>query len=189
VPAYPVNTGFWGKLPARGDFVRNGLSRAFTDAWDAWFSAMLTASREDLGEAWLDAWMVAPVWRFCLRPNLCGPLATVGLWMPSADRAGRPYPLTFAVEFSGAIAPGPLANAWLDEAEQAGRAALAEGLIPQSIAARLPVLEADPDGTAPPASSWWWSEGSLTLPADEMCLAAMPGRERFRVMLAGEVAS
>ena len=31
--------GFYGKLPARGDFVRAALPRDFTDRWDAWLSA------------------------------------------------------------------------------------------------------------------------------------------------------
>lgn len=188
MPAIPVSAGFWGKLPTRGDFLSLGLSRGFTEPWDAWISAMLAASREDLGAGWGAAWSAAPAWRFCLRPKLCGPHAVIGLWLPSMDRMGRAYPITFAAEFTAALAPGPLAHAWLDAAEAAGRAALAEGLLPQTVATRLPELEADPDGTAPPAASWWWSEGSALLPADEMCLAGLPARAHFRAMLAGDAA-
>ncbi len=46
-PAIPV--GFFGKLPARGDFVRQGLPRSFTDTWDAWVAGALAGSRDRLG--------------------------------------------------------------------------------------------------------------------------------------------
>ena len=85
--------GFFGKLPARGDFVRAGLPRSFIDPWDAWLQQVLPASRRILGEAWEPAWLEAPVWRFALPPNLCGPEPVVGLWLPSVDRAGRYFPL------------------------------------------------------------------------------------------------
>ena len=186
MPAFPVTSGFWGKLPARGDFVRSGLSRGFTEAWDGWINTMLAASRADLGATWHTAWLAAPVWRFCLRPKLCGPNAAIGLFLPSLDRAGQPYPLTFAAEFNIATTPGPAAIAWLDAAELAGRAAISDGLIPQSITARLPELDADPEDMAPTAASWWWSDGSPTIPADEICLATMPSHTHFATMLAGE---
>ena len=32
-----ASAGLFGKLPARGDFVRENLPRDFTDAWDAWW--------------------------------------------------------------------------------------------------------------------------------------------------------
>lgn len=183
--AYPVRAGFWGKLPARGDFVRHGLSRGFTDAWDAWMSAMLSETQDRLGGAWRALWQVAPVWRFCLRPGLCGPAAAIGVWMPSVDHAGRAYPLTFAAEFPAAIAPGPETLAWMAEAEGAGRAALAEGLVPHSIALRLPPLGDQPAGTAPLTASWWWSEDKPGADPSEFCLAGMPGAEHFSAMLGG----
>ncbi len=186
--AYPLTSGFWGKLPARGDFVRSGLSHGFTQAWDGWVSAMLTASHVTLGALWRDTWIAAPVWRFCLRPQLCGQNAVIGLFLPSIDRIGQPYPLTFAAEFNISTAPSPATIAWLDAAELAGRAAVSDGLIPQSIAARLPELDAETDGLAPSAASWWWSDGTKTLPPDEFCLPAMPNAAHFTTMLAGEPA-
>ena len=39
MPALPrdARAGLFGKLPARGDFVRENLPRDFTDSWDAWW--------------------------------------------------------------------------------------------------------------------------------------------------------
>ncbi|MGH7155184.1 MAG: type VI secretion system-associated protein TagF, partial [Acetobacteraceae bacterium] len=37
--------GLFGKLPARGDFIRIGLPRDFTDPWDEWLRLVLSASR------------------------------------------------------------------------------------------------------------------------------------------------
>src|SRR5690242_3290244 len=92
--------GFYGKIPARGDFVHAGLPRTFTDTWDRWMQRMLPASRSALRDAWLPAWREAPVWRFALTPGTCGRNSVIGLWMPSVDRVGRHYPLTLA-----AVAP------------------------------------------------------------------------------------
>ena len=51
----PTAAGFFGKLPARGDFVRAGLPRDFIDSWDGWWQRMLPGSRDRLGEAWTEA--------------------------------------------------------------------------------------------------------------------------------------
>ena len=61
-----VTAGFYGKLPARGDFVRAGLPRDFTDPWDDWLQSVIAGSRSLMGDAWLPAFLEAPVWRFTL---------------------------------------------------------------------------------------------------------------------------
>ena len=50
-----VIAGFYGKLPARGDFVRGALPRDFTDRWDAWLAPAIAGSRTRMGEDWLPA--------------------------------------------------------------------------------------------------------------------------------------
>ena len=74
-----IVTGFYGKLPARGDFVRAGLPRSFTDPWDDWLRVAIAGSRTKMGDDWLPAYLESPVWRFCLPPGLCGSLPAVGL--------------------------------------------------------------------------------------------------------------
>ena len=84
-----ARAGFFGKLPARGDFVRENLPRDFTDAWDGWWQRGMADTQARFGEDWREAWLEAPVWRFVLPPGLCGAAGVLGLWMPSVDRAGR----------------------------------------------------------------------------------------------------
>ncbi|HKS14251.1 MAG TPA: type VI secretion system-associated protein TagF [Pseudomonas sp.] len=88
--------GFYGKLACRGDFVSRGLPQDFIQRWDQWLTAGLHASQRQLGEQWLQAYLVSPLWRFALAPGVCGASAVVGVVMPSIDRVGRYFPLTVA---------------------------------------------------------------------------------------------
>jgi len=89
-------TGFYGKLPALGDFVQRALPREFTAPWDAWLARALAESRAQLGESWLDVYLTSPLWRFVLAGGTCGAAAWTGVLMPSVDRVGRYFPLTVA---------------------------------------------------------------------------------------------
>lgn len=113
--------GFFGKLASHGDFVARRLPPPFVAAWDGWLQDCLQASRQSLGDAWLDAYLTAPVWRFALAPGVCDTGGAVAAWagvlMPSVDRVGRHFPLTLA-----ASTPGPLPlDQWLGEAGWYGR--------------------------------------------------------------------
>lgn len=88
--------GFFGKVPALGDFVSRRLPRHFIEPWDQWLQASMRASQETLGDKWLSLFLVSPIWRFALSPGVCGPSAWAGVMMPSVDRVGRYYPLTLA---------------------------------------------------------------------------------------------
>lgn len=90
--------GYYGKIPAQGDFLRGGLSPDFISPWDAWVQSLLVQGREALAVAWQDAYFSAPIWRFALPPGACGAHAMVGIMMPSVDRVGRQFPLTLACE-------------------------------------------------------------------------------------------
>ncbi|MCC8992186.1 MAG: type VI secretion system-associated protein TagF [Candidatus Contendobacter sp.] len=123
----PESTGFFGKLPSRGDFIGRHLSRSFLEPWDDWLQAAIAASRIQLGESWRDYYCTSPIWRFALGPGLCGPAAHAGILMPSMDRVGRYYPLVIAA----ALEPDwPLltlptrASAWFQRAEQLALAGL-----------------------------------------------------------------
>ena len=184
--------GFHGKIPARGDFVQSGLPRRFVEPWDTWMQRGLTASRADLGEDWLPAWLEAPVWRFALVPGLCGPHAVLGLWLPSVDRVGRYFPLTLAALVPDAD-PATLIEAgggFLAAAEEAGRAALADDLAPEVLALRLAaaVGAACEDAgvtpaRCPPVGGLWWSEGGPRVPAGAFAAEALPEAARFTAML------
>lgn len=92
-----MKLGFHGKLPSRGDFVQRDLSAGFVQAWDAWLAAGLAFTQARLGEAWLEAYLTSPIWRFALTPGLCGAETVVGVMMPSVDKVGRYFPLTVAL--------------------------------------------------------------------------------------------
>lgn len=121
--------GFYGKLASRGDFVSRGLPQSFIQPWDQWLAAGLLASQEQLGSAWLETYLVSPLWRFALAPGVCGPQAVAGVLMPSIDRVGRYFPLTVAVT----LAPDESLTGWLQ----------ADGWFEQAEALMLDSLEAE----------------------------------------------
>jgi type VI secretion system protein ImpM len=175
-----VSAGLYGKIPARGDFVRAGLPRRFTDPWDAWLQEAIDGSRRLLGAAWLPAWMEAPVWCFALPGALCGPLPALGVMLPSVDKAGRCFPLTFAALLpEGCHAEDAT---WLNRCEAAGRAALERDLPPEQLLDGLgaPRLM---DGSAGPDRSVWWTEGSPRVPAQRFERANLPDARDYARML------
>jgi type VI secretion system protein ImpM len=183
VPANLVS-GFYGKLPARGDFLRAGLPRSFTDPWDAWWQAAIACSRSALGDEWLTCWMEAPIWRFSLPDGICGPHGALGLWMPSVDRAGRYFPLTFALLQPGA-SPDALASAgasWLDEAEKIGLDALENESVPESITERLEALPT-PAAASGAGEALWWTAGSPYVAPAALRFSGLPDPVQFATMI------
>lgn len=90
--------GWYGKLPAAGDFLRRNLSDSFVDSWDAWLREGMAAAEQELGEDWQDSFLRFPVWYFLRRlPSDDGSL-WAGVLVPSVDRVGRLFPLTVAFE-------------------------------------------------------------------------------------------
>lgn len=179
--------GFFGKLPARGDFVRAGLPSGFVSPWDDWWQRMLTGSRQELGEQWEPAWMEAPVWRFLLQAGACGPDAALGVFMPSVDRAGRLFPLTIAWTAPRAANFAEDGAAWLGTAEAAGLAALEQDLQPEQLTAALrePFDETDARlaDLAPSGACAWWTEGSPRVPATAFATTILPNAHVFTQML------
>ena len=119
--------GFFGKLPARADFLTRGLSMSFTEPWHAWLVRGLQFAAEALSTRCEPAYMAAPVWRFVIPPGACGPLPAAGILMPSVDKVGRRFPLTLAVVSASLTSPLALVAAapWFDALEETGRDALA----------------------------------------------------------------
>jgi type VI secretion system protein ImpM len=192
--------GAFGKLPARGDFIRRGLPQPFVDAWDGWLAAGIAASRAALGDAWLPAFLEAPAWCFALAPGIAGP-GIAGIMVPSVDRAGRYFPLTLAAPAGHAprllAAPGWFAQlagvavAALDEA------ATLEGF--EAALAGLPPPPATPDpapfagGLAAPEPALlvaaatpvlFWTAGGARVAPRVAALPALPPAEAFAQLLA-----
>jgi type VI secretion system protein ImpM len=177
--------GWYGKMPCLGDFASRRLSADFIEPWDAWLQRSLAASRERLGESWLELFLKSPMWRFALTPGVCGVNAWAGLLIPSVDKVGRYFPLTFALELFGA--QGDLrslfaAQSWFSELERVGLAALDAQFSPEQLEAALqenafPADTRAPDPGCVEAMLAWARDGaaapySLQL-ADPASLAAM----------------
>ncbi len=120
-PAIDPQPGFFGKLPARGDFVGRRLDQSFRTGFDEWLQKSISISRRQLGAAWMPAYLNTPIWRFVLGPHLCGTVPSLGVMMPSVDKVGRYFPLVLGAQLPGCLSPGTVfqtARAWFDAAEQ-----------------------------------------------------------------------
>lgn len=95
MPVEHLGTGFYGKIPATGDFVGRGLSSDFVRPWDRWVASHLPPLQS------FDLWADDVALRFLLGSQANGPMA--GIVMPSSDRAGRRFPLTVAAPVSTAL--------------------------------------------------------------------------------------
>jgi type VI secretion system protein ImpM len=87
-------TGIYGKLPAHGDFIFRNLSPAFINQWDEWLQLYVSASKEQIGEGWLDIYLTSPIWRFVLSSGVIDEKIWAGVIMPSVDRVGRFFPVS-----------------------------------------------------------------------------------------------
>ena len=94
----PPVFGLFGKLPWEGDFIQRGLPGRFVRPWDTWLSQSLADSRDALGSAWADAYLLSPPWRFVIEPGIIVESGWSGVLVSSIDRVRRYFPLTLALE-------------------------------------------------------------------------------------------
>lgn len=108
--------GWHGKLPALGDFVSRRVDAAWLEQWDPWLAQGMLALREQLGDAWLDAYLASPSWRFLLMPGAlsgaAGDRAWAGVLMPSVDKVGRYFPFTIVKPLDGELAVARMRDLW-----------------------------------------------------------------------------
>jgi type VI secretion system protein ImpM len=119
--------GWYGKMPCLGDFASRRLVPEFIEPWDRWLQRSIAASRQQLGERWLDLFLTSPMWRFAVAPGVCGEYAWAGLLVPSVDKVGRYFPLTLAVPLERSEADFLnifAAQAWYAQLEKIGLSAL-----------------------------------------------------------------
>jgi type VI secretion system protein ImpM len=102
-----MQCGLFGKLGSKRDFVAVSAPRAFLSAWEPWMQSCVSASRDSLGDSWLQAYLAAPIWRFWLGADTCGGATVLGALMSSVDGMGRYYPLTVFACASQNIAIAP----------------------------------------------------------------------------------
>jgi type VI secretion system protein ImpM len=190
------HTGFFGKLPAHGDFVRSGLPSATMQRWDEAISHALIICRKVLEDRWRHTWLGAPIWRFALPPGMCGLEPLLGICIPSTDKVGRLFPLMIAVTCTGATPRRMVCYgaAWLDAAEVAGRSAIADNLTSGQLKSLIPpppdfTVTADaglPYNLQPrPRAGVWWTKGVPLVGAQGLVLDAMPDGATLMAMLDG----
>ena len=146
---------WYGKLPARGDFVGRGLPRRWRNDWDDWLQRGLALAAARLEGAVLRERLRAfAPWRYLALP---GPDEIwCGIMVASHDRVERAFPLTLAERLDGPASPGESAARLASllgaaaEGPEALEAAIA-ALPPRSGEAFHPTEAWPPQ----PASLWW----------------------------------
>ena len=120
------SVGFFGKLPAHGDFIYRGLPTNFINIWDEWLQGFVKCSQEQLNEAWLDIYLTSPIWRFAFSEGVIDQHAWVGVVLPSVDRVGRYFPFSIAAQASSEQNPLELVSqsAWFESVESLALRAL-----------------------------------------------------------------
>lgn len=88
-----VGMGWYGKLPASGDFVHRGMSRSLVQWWDRWLLRGV-GSLQRGGRDSEALYRQAPFWNFVIPSGLDIGLIQLGCIGPSRDRVGRCFPLT-----------------------------------------------------------------------------------------------
>ncbi len=207
MPEATVNTtttvpGWFGKLPSLGDFASRRLPEVFVRRWDRWLQRDLVAARTQLGEHWLDVYLVAPVLRFWVAPGTLGEPAWAGLMMPSVDRVGRHFPLTVAQPLQP-LAAALASRDWFAALDRTARRVLDIEFTVDHFEAALAALgdearpvDADPAAgalaarlvdarTGPDGSSLWWC-GDAGEAAEFRRFDGLPPSAAFVSLLGGE---
>lgn len=185
--------GWYGKLPAIGDFASRRLPVSFIEPWDTWLQQSLLASRAALGADWLDCFLNAPIRRFALGAAVLGEGAWVGIMLPSVDRIGRHFPLTIAAGLGrDSMLPAESAlAAWFERIEAVALAALDldapleavdVGLIDEPLPAGSPMRAA----MASMDTLWWVGSSGTRL--DERVFQGLPPPTEFAGLLGARLA-
>ncbi|WBS00579.1 type VI secretion system-associated protein TagF [Pseudoduganella sp. SL102] len=184
--------GWYGKLPALGDFASRRLPPAFIGPWDAWLQRGIASSRATLGDRWLDVYLNGPLWNFALLPGVCGDSAWLGTIMPSVDKVGRHFPLTIALAVpphAGILRTVASAREWFAAIDRAALACLDIHCLPEQLETRLaevpfPALPAIDERAGDGLAAWLAARAAGTLvlhlpagvsAADVLGAAARPG--------------
>ena len=146
---------WWGKLPARGDFVGRGLPPRWRSDWDGWLQRGLAVAATTLdGAALRERLGTFTPWRYLA---LTAPGETwCGIVVASHDRTGRAFPLTLAERLTAPASPRECAARL---ASLLGAAAEGPEALEAAIAALPPrpahEFEPAPVWPLPPSSLWW----------------------------------
>ena len=155
--ALSVPPGFFGKVPARGDFISRRVPAVIASTWEAWLARLVVAARNALGESWPYDWLTAPLWHFVLGARIAPPLGAAGVLVASADRVGRLFPFTIIGGAAGVPSTerGTLA-AWARSAETLTLGALDDDFEPDTLDFALTALGPPAALVGTPYSAGHW---------------------------------
>ena len=177
-----VPPGFFGKAPARGDFITRRLAPSLAAPWDCWLGELTTAVREAAGAAWPEAWLTAPLWQFALGDLLAPAPGAAGVLIASVDRVGRMFPFTIIGPARGV--PG---DTWFGAVEDLALGSLDDAFDPDALDAALARLGPPADGDPIAAGeSFWRCRGSDRVASGAFSLIGLPGRDVARAMVLGD---
>ncbi|VFR37031.1 Protein phosphatase ImpM [plant metagenome] len=91
-PPAGTRLGWYGKIPAAGDFVHRGVPRELIAWWDKWAQHGLSALKQMPLDAQRE-FTAAPLWNFAIPAGPGAGAVQLGTVAPSRDRVGRLYPL------------------------------------------------------------------------------------------------
>lgn len=159
--------GWHGKLPTLGDFASRRLEPGFVECWDHWLAGGLAALRQARPEAWLEAYLASPSWRFLLLPGALpdapGQSAWAGVLMPSVDRGGRYFPFSIVQRLGAQALPAtavePLLG-WLHEVDDLAADALHDDWPIERLEHELARTPAPAALAAPAPPALWASSNS-----------------------------
>ncbi|MEJ0046406.1 MAG: type VI secretion system-associated protein TagF [Rhodospirillales bacterium] len=163
-------------------------------------------SRAELGDAWLAAWLAAPVWHFGLGPGFLGDGQAWGVLIPSVDRVGRHFPFTIV---GPASEGGQNLQDWVLAAEPLALSASTTAFFPMPWSRRSPMSarrEAARPAPDPPAwrspktqatgpeavdtapgpaagETLWWTRGAPAVPPRVLRWPGLPPAEMARSMI------
>jgi len=188
-----VLPGWYGKLPALGDFAGRRLPPLFVEPWDHWLALGMSHWREH-DPAWLEAFLAAPIWRFALGAGVPFDLSPgyAGVMMPSVDRVGRYFPLTIARPRGPREATAPAG--WLQTIEGVAVTALNEDWDAQRLDAGLGEVAAElaeVEDAGPPWPDkgrvlWWCDLGGD--PVSPVATVGLPLDDAFARLVSGRPA-
>lgn len=121
--------GFYGKMPATGDFVTRRLTGDFVRVWDRWLAQHIVPlmGREE--------WPGSTALRFLAGPASFG--ASAGIIVQSADTVGRQFPLSIVAQLPEASFELAHAEPWFAMIEETAIAAQQGELTPDELDATL----------------------------------------------------
>jgi type VI secretion system protein ImpM len=153
----PDAPGFFGKVPAFGDFLSRRVPVRLRDDWEAWLAGLVVSARAALGEGWPGDWLTAPLWHFVLGRAIAPAHGAAGILIASADRVGRMFPFTIIGAADGSAGYDDTALAeWGGRAEALALEALEDDFNTEAFDAALQVLGSPPAVPGAKRSTGHW---------------------------------